>query len=313
MALRHYRQRLPLGLIEDDDLLYLGRLQCFGDERTRIRVVAQDVYLLALQFAHHGLDTDPAHADAGAHRVDVVAGRIHRHLGAITGFAHHLVNLDRAVVDFRDFQLEYLLDEIGVGPGQHDLQAEGGLLHFVDHGAHAVIGAIHLARRLVATRQDTLGTAQVDKNRAVALALVVAHDQFAFAVLEFGVQGILLNLAQGLAGLLLRALDRYPVEVPRVDLDEQLVAEFGIVVVLQCVLQRDLQRRIVDIILRNDPPLRVDRHVRPVVGEAHHCIVDGSVLALVRCQQRVLDCVQNQFFRDSALLNQLTDGQCHFT
>ncbi len=71
-----------VGILVEHDLGHLGRRQRVDDEGRRIRVPLDDVDLLALQLADHGLHARAAHADAGADGIDRGILGDHGDLGA---------------------------------------------------------------------------------------------------------------------------------------------------------------------------------------------------------------------------------------
>ena len=71
-----------LGILVEDHLGDLGRLQGVDDEGGGIRLPRDDVDLLALELVDHRLHAAAAHADAGADRVDGGIARDDGDLGA---------------------------------------------------------------------------------------------------------------------------------------------------------------------------------------------------------------------------------------
>ena len=71
--------------------------------------------LLAAQLVHDLADTHAPRADARADRIDVPVVRRDRELGAVPGFAGDRLDLDDAVDQFGNLELEEAADESGVG------------------------------------------------------------------------------------------------------------------------------------------------------------------------------------------------------
>ena len=71
-------------------------------------VPPDDVHLLVVQLANNVLHPLPAQADASADRIHFLVASINRQLGAETRLARDAFDLDRAVVDLGNFQLEKL-------------------------------------------------------------------------------------------------------------------------------------------------------------------------------------------------------------
>ena len=302
---------MPGRVVHDDHFFDLGRLQGVPDERGRIGIVLENIDLLAFQLPDDRLDTCAPHADTGADRIHVIAGGVHGHLGPVAGLPDHLVDLDRAIVDLRHLELEDLAHELRVRARQDDLQAGGGLLHFVDESADAVIRPVHFPRALVLARHDAFRLAQIDEDGAVPLALVVADDHLTDLVFILRVQRVLLDLAQRLSSALLGALDGDAVEVARIDLDQQLVADLRLFVVPQRVVKSDLRDRIVN--YRHDALLCVDGHIGRVVVEADDRVVGRTEPALVGGEQHVFDRLDDQVLGDAAVLHKLANRQRHLT
>ena len=96
------------------------RVQRRGDEREGVRVVGEQVDLLAEQVSHQA-DARAALADADADRrgaAALVAARRDGDLGAHTGDAGDADELDPAVAHLADLAGEDRLDEARVGLGQ---------------------------------------------------------------------------------------------------------------------------------------------------------------------------------------------------
>ena len=195
---------------------------------------------------------------------------------------------------------------------EDDLQAGGGLGHLVDHRLDAVVRVVVLARALELLREDALGLAEVDVDVAVPLALVVPDDHLADLVLVLRVQGVLLDLAQALPRLLLGALHRDAVEIPRVHLDQQLVADLRLLVQLLGLLEGHLVDGVVEVVLEDDLLAREQRDLGAVVAEAHDGVVAHAELALVRGEEEVLDGAHDQVLGDPPLLDELPDGLRQF-
>jgi hypothetical protein len=110
-----------VGVLVQHHLGDLGRRQRIDDEGGRIRVPLDDVHLLALQLADHGLHALAAHADAGAHRIDGAILGDDGDLGPGSGIARHRLDLHDAVVDLGHFLGEQLRHELGPGARKKDL------------------------------------------------------------------------------------------------------------------------------------------------------------------------------------------------
>src|SRR5690606_25402826 len=176
----------------------LSRLQRVDDEGSRILGPGDDVDLLALQFADHGLDARTAHADAGADRVDRAVVGDDGDLGARAGIAGDRLELDDTVVDFRYFHGEQLHHELRMGTRQEDPRAALFAPDVIDIGADAVAVAHGLARDHLVAADDAFPTAEIDDHIAVLDPLDGAVDDFADAILEL----VELPVTLGFANLL---------------------------------------------------------------------------------------------------------------
>ena len=207
-------------------LLHLGGLDGGADEARRIAVERHDVDLLAAQLLHDGLHARALHADARADRIDVGVAAGDGDLRACAGLAGAGDDLDDALVDLGHLGLEELLDEARIAARQDDLRAAGLAVDVLHVGDDAVAGAVGLARRLLAERQDALGAAEVD-DEVVAL-LEAAHDaldELALAVLELVEDEVALLVADALDEHLLGGLRGDAAERLARLLDAQDVAE----------------------------------------------------------------------------------------
>ncbi len=96
-----------------------------------------------------------------------------------------------------------------IGARQDDLRAAGLAVDVLDVGDDAVAGAVRLARRLLAERQDALGLAEVDDDVVALLeAANDAADELALAVLVLVEDEVALGVAHALEEDLLGGLGR---------------------------------------------------------------------------------------------------------
>ena len=123
-------------VVADDDFLHLRRRQGLGDEVGQILAVGNDVDLLAAQLVHDHANATATSTDARADRVDVVIVAPHSDLGAVPWFAGTGPDLDDAIGDLGNLELEQPLDQTGMGTADHDLRALGSLAHFDDVRLH---------------------------------------------------------------------------------------------------------------------------------------------------------------------------------
>ena len=299
-----------LGLVEDVDVLDLGRREGVADEPLGVDLVLEDVDLLALELADDRLDAYPFEADAGAHGIDILAVGIDRDLRPVTGFAHDLEDVDGLVVDLGDLELKYLPHELGMSPREDDERTHPPFLHLDDHSLDAVVGVVSLARRLVLLGEKAFDLPEVDEDVPVLLALVVPDDDLADLRLVLGVLGVSGYLAKGLARRLLREHDRLKVELVRIDGQLEDVAHFGAVRHFLGLFERDLQDGVVDFL--DDGLLRVDIHALVIVLEPDDGVLVGTVLLLICGHQGIFDRLDDEVLGYALLVDELPYRFCHF-
>src|SRR5262249_35065391 len=133
----------------------------------RVLIPLDDVDFLTLQLADNCLHALPAHADAGADRIDRRIPGNDRDLRARARIAGHRLDLHDAVVDFRHLLREQLRHRLPARPRQKDLRAALLASHVVDIGADAVAEAHVLARYHLIAADDAFGATEIDDDIAV--------------------------------------------------------------------------------------------------------------------------------------------------
>ena len=259
----------PLGLVVEHDLRDLGGLERVDEERRRVVVPGDDVDALALELVDDGLDAAPAHADAGADRVDARVVGDDGDLRPAAGIAGAGLDLDHAVVDLRHLHLEELLHELGRGAREEDLRPLRLAAHVLDVDADAVARPVALAADLLVAAQHRLARADVDDNVAVLLALHEAVDDRAGAILELLVLALALGLAHLLEDHLLGGLRGDAAHVDGRHLVDDRVAELRVCEVLPGLIDGKLGLLVLDQVCLDDradagegrlPGLAVDGH-----------------------------------------------------
>src|SRR5581483_3269108 len=187
-----------------------------------------DVDLLAAELLDDGLHARAAHADAGAHRVDVRVVRRDGDLGASTGLACRALHLDDALVDLGHLLLEELDQETGMRPREDDLRALSRELDVQDERADAIALTIALARDLLLLGEDRVGATEVHDDVLLLEPLDDAREELALPALELVVDDVALGVPDALDDVLLRRLGGDPPELLRRQLGEQLVADLGV-------------------------------------------------------------------------------------
>src|SRR4029079_18906353 len=119
-------------------------------------VVWDYVDLLAAQLGPGQAPARPARADARADRVDAAGMGDDGDLRAVAGLAGDVGDLDQAVRDLGDLELEQLLDQLGVTPRHDDRRALGRGGDLLDHGLDPLRVVVALAVDLLGLGQQRL-------------------------------------------------------------------------------------------------------------------------------------------------------------
>ena len=232
----------------DVDRQDLGRRQGIGDEDRRVVVPRDDVDLLAAQLRDDGLDPCAALAHRGADRIEPFLARRDGDLRSAARFAGDGLDLDRAVVDLRDLELEQPLEEALVRPRHEDLRTLRGATDLEHVGLDVLADPVVLDGRLLGRGEDRLDVlADVEDDRPRLDAVDRARDELALAVGELVEDDVPLGLAEALQDHLLGGLRADPAEdvpVELLDLDE--VADGRVRLVCARLLDGELGQRVLD-------------------------------------------------------------------
>src|SRR5690348_8737932 len=107
-----------LALVVEVDLAHARRRERLRDEARGLRVPRDDVDLLAAQLGDDHAHARAARADARADGVDALGVRLDRDLRSIARLAGDGTDLDQAVRDLRDLELEQRPDQLRVAARQ---------------------------------------------------------------------------------------------------------------------------------------------------------------------------------------------------
>ena len=247
LLVRHHHLD-ALGVLVHHHLGDFRRLQRVDDEGGGVVVPRDDVDLLALELVDYRLDARPAHADAGADRVDRAVVADHADLGARAGVAGHRLDLDDVVIDLRHLHAEQLGHEFGRGAAHEDLRAAGLGAHVADIAADPVADPVGLARDQLVAADDRLGTTQIDDDVAVFDPLGDAVDDFADPVLELLVLALALGLADLLDDHLLGGLGGDAAKIHRRQGLGDEIADLGRRVLQPGLGERDLGEVVLDLL-----------------------------------------------------------------
>jgi hypothetical protein len=167
-------------VVVDEHLAHAGGRQRLGDEAGGLVVVGDDVDLLAAQLGDDHAHPRAARADARADGVDAVRVGDHGDLRAVARLAGDVGDLDEAVGDLGDLELEERLDEVGIAPRDDDRRALRGGRDLLDDGLDALVVLVALAVDLLGLGQQRLDAlAQLDQRVAGVLLLDDARDELA--------------------------------------------------------------------------------------------------------------------------------------
>ena len=218
-----------LGLVVDEHLAHARGRERLGDEAGGLVVEGDDVDLLAAQLGHDHAHARAARAHAGADRVDAVGVGDDGDLRAVAGLAGDVGDLDEAVGDLGDLELEQLLDQLGVAAGDDDRGALARGRDLLDDRLDALGVVVALALDLLGLGQQRLDPfAQLHERVAGVRLLDDAGDQLAHAVAVLLEHHVALGLADALQDHLLGGLGGDPAEVVGGDVAlVDLVAVFG--------------------------------------------------------------------------------------
>src|SRR5690606_23186183 len=229
-----------------------------------------------------------AGAHAGADRVDVGIVRPDGDLRAVTGLACARLDLDDAVGDLGDLELEEPLDEPGMGAADDDLGALRGLADLDDVGLEPGAGLGPLVGHLLGLGQERFDATEVEQRVAPVALLDDAGDDVALPAGVLLVLQLALGLADALHHDLLGGLGRDAPEVGGGDVE----------------LGADRLALLVEV-LGEHPDLeggRIDGDPRVLVGVGH---------ALVRRLERIGEGPEQRLDRDALVGSERLQGLHH--
>jgi len=128
----------------------------------------------------------------------------------VSGFTGTCLDLDDAVSDLRDFELEEPLDQARVRPRNNDLRTLWCAPHFDDVGLLAIALPWALERHLLCLRHERLNAAKIEQRVTRISALDDAGNDVALAVSVFLELALRFDLADPLAHHLPECLSRDP-------------------------------------------------------------------------------------------------------
>ena len=189
-----------------------------ADERRRRRIVANDVDFFAAQVVGHVGDPARLRTKASADRIDFGPVALHRNLRTASGIARDRHDLDRAVGDFGNLELQQALHEPLGRARKNHLRPLRRFLHVEHVRANEVVDAIGLARDLFVEIHDGfVATFERDEHVALLVALHRAGHQVVELAHVLVVDGVALGFANALDDDLLGRLRGDSPEVFRRD------------------------------------------------------------------------------------------------
>src|SRR3954469_24904312 len=206
------------GVVVDEHLAHARGRERLGHEAGGLIVVRDDVDLLAAQLGDDHAHARATRAHAGTDRVHTVGVGDDGDLRAVAGLARDVGDLDQAVGDLGDLELEELLDELGIAPRDDDRRALGRGRDLLDDRLDALGVVVALAVDLLGLGQQRLDAlAQLDQRVARVGLLDDAGDELADAVAVLLEHHVALRLADALQDDLLGGLGGDAAEVVRGD------------------------------------------------------------------------------------------------
>src|SRR5262245_13246385 len=311
------------------DLAHAGRRQRLGDEARGLRVPRDDVDLLAAELGDDHAHARATRADASADRVDPLGVRLDGDLRAVPGLAGDGADLDQAVRDLRDLELEQRPDQLRVAAREDHLRALRPAANLGDDGLDAGALLVALAVDLLGARQQRLDLAEVDEHVVAVAGLLddPGHD-LGHAVDVLVVHDLALGLADALRDHLLRRLRGDAAEVLRCDVgaldllvghvgpvdvevlvgDEHVralaVLGLGLLELGEHALARLLEQPLLDVGRELD---REHAEVALVAVQLDHGMAGRARRLLVRREQRVLERRDQRVAFDASVALELVD------
>src|SRR3954471_5684149 len=252
-----------------------------------------------------------------------------RDLRAVAGLTGDAADLDEAVGDLGDFELEERLDQLGVAPGEDDLRPLRARTDLGDDRLDAAPLLVALAVHLLGPGQEGLDLAEVDEHVVAVAGLLddSGHD-LGDAVDVLVVHHLALGLADPLQDDLLRGLGGDTAEVLRRDvlaLDQVLgdlgpielqvvVGEQGVVLLTALLLEpfelveRALARLVEQAHLEILGDLDREHAEVAAVVELDGRVTRGARRLLVGGEQRVFERRDERAALDSLLALDLANG-----
>src|SRR5262249_50215880 len=117
-----------------------------------VRVPADDVHLLVVQFADDVLNPLTAQTDACADGINLFVPSIDRELGAEPRLAGNALDLGGSIIDFRDFQMKKLYDKPWIGPRKDNLRPMWPVFNGLHVATNSFANLVFFCRHAFAVR-----------------------------------------------------------------------------------------------------------------------------------------------------------------
>ena len=181
-----------------------------------------------------------------------------------------------------------------MGSGKDNVEPRRGLVHIVNQGLDTVVGPVGFPGRLVFFRKNTFYFPQIHKNVPISFPLVITDDHLTLFFLVLRIEGVFLNILQGLPSFLLGRLYRHTVEVFRFDLDEKLITDLRFFAIFQGFFQGDFRHGIVHIV--HNHFLGKEGHSGSVLAELNDGVFHHAEFSFIGRQKEIFDGTPHQIF-----------------
>jgi hypothetical protein len=228
----------------------LGRAQGIRHEHAGVVAPRDDVDLLARELGHDRLDPSAALSDGGPDRIEALLARRDGDLRPAAGLTGDGLDLDRAVVDLRDLELEEPAQEALVGAAHEDLRTAHGAPDLEHEGLDVLPDPVVLELALLGRGEDGLHVlADVEDDRPRLDPIDGPGDELALAARELVEDLVALDLADALEHDLLGGLGPDPTEDVAVQLlGLHEVPELRLGLVGPGLIERDLGQLVLDLL-----------------------------------------------------------------
>ena len=223
------------------------------------------------------------------------------------------LDLDDAVIDLGDLELEEAAQDVLVGAGDDDLGALGGLADLEDEELETLGVAIALGGDLLGEGHDGLGAAEVEDDVAGLEAGDDGGDELALLVGVLGEDDLALGLAETLHDDLLGGLGGDAAGIGGGDLVLDDAAELDVGADAAGLFQRVLGVGVLELVVGDGGVAGEDVDVAGGGGDADGEVKVGEMVLLEGGDERRLDGGEDQVAGEVALGGKLRNGNQELT